>query len=90
LRRGKAIVATSTAAQGLSASAREPLVIADDAEAFAGRVAVLLQDPGRRRELERRASRVATRLPSWDEAARALAAVYEDLLAHSPSVPCSA
>ena len=89
LRRGKAIVATSVAAQGLSKSAREPLVIADDAEAFAGGVALLLQDPVRRREHERKATR-ATRLPRWDDAAQALAAVYEDLLAHSPSLPCSA
>ena len=90
LRRGKAIVATSVAAQGLSKSAREPLVIADDAEAFAGGVALLLQDPVRRREHERKATRAATRLPRWDDAAQALAAVYEDLLAHSPSLPCSA
>jgi glycosyltransferase involved in cell wall biosynthesis len=83
LRRGKAIVATSVAAEALTGSARASLVIADGAEAFAGAVASLLQDPPRRRDLEGRATRAATALPRWNEAAQALSAVYEDLLAQA-------
>jgi glycosyltransferase involved in cell wall biosynthesis len=90
LRRGKAVVATSIAAEELTGSAREPLVIADGAEDFAGAVASLLQDPVRRRDVERKATRAATRLPRWDEAAHALSAAYEDLLAQAPALPRTA
>jgi glycosyltransferase involved in cell wall biosynthesis len=90
LRRGKAVVATSIAAQELTGPAREPLVIADGAEDFAGAVASLLQDPVRRRDVERKATRAATRLPRWDEAAQALSAAYEDLLAQAPALPRTA
>jgi glycosyltransferase involved in cell wall biosynthesis len=83
LRRGKAIVATSVAADALNGSARASLVIADGAEAFAGAVASLLRDPARRRDLEGQATRVAAGLPRWNEAAQALSAVYEDLLAQA-------
>lgn len=85
LRRGKAIVSTSIGAQGLPAQAREALVIADDQIAFAGGIASLLNDPCRRAELERRAARAARQLPSWDDAASALADAYDGLLQRAPA-----
>ncbi len=80
LRRGKAIVSTSIGAQGLPEEAREAVAIADDPPAFADALTRLLIDPRQRAELERRAARAATLLPSWDDATRALASIYTDLL----------
>ncbi len=84
LRRGKAIVSTSIGAQGLPEEIRGSVAIADDPWAFAAELTRLLTDPRRRRELERRAARGATLLPSWDDAARALTSIYADLLGGRP------
>jgi polysaccharide biosynthesis protein PslH len=85
LRRGKAIVSTSIGAQGLTAEARQALLVADDPRHFAGAVAALLSDRRYRRRLERRAAAAARTLPTWDEAAARLATVYDELLDRRPA-----
>jgi glycosyltransferase involved in cell wall biosynthesis len=80
LRRGKAIVSTDIGVQGLPAPARRALVVANDPQHFAGAVAGLLADAPARARLERRAAAAASALPTWDEAGRALAAIYDELL----------
>jgi hypothetical protein len=47
-------------------------------------VASLITDRDRRAQLERRATRAASHLPLWDDAAGALAAVYAELLERAP------
>jgi glycosyltransferase involved in cell wall biosynthesis len=81
LRRGKAIVSTPIGAQGLGAQAREALLVEAEPQAFAVAVTSLLRDRDRRTQLERRAQRAGARLPLWDDAAAALAALYDELLA---------
>jgi glycosyltransferase involved in cell wall biosynthesis len=90
LRRGKATVSTSLGAQGLCGAAHAGLVIADDEETFAATASSLLADPRRRAQSERAARDAATLLPRWDDAARALTAVYEDLLRGTASIDRSA
>jgi glycosyltransferase involved in cell wall biosynthesis len=92
LRRGKAIVSTTIGAQGLSGTARQALAIADGPEAFARAVIELLLDSSRRAQLERDALRAGAQLPSWDEAADALVALYDQLLEQAPAsnVHCAA
>lgn len=85
LRRGKAIVSTAVGAQGLPPAARDALVIAEDAVSFADGILTLLTDRSRRGELERRAARATAILPTWDDAALALMAAYDDLLAQAPA-----
>lgn len=80
LRRGKAIVSTGIGAQGLSARARSALLIADEPREFARALTTLILDPSRRALLERRARAAAATLPTWDQSARALSAVYDELL----------
>jgi hypothetical protein len=80
LRRGKAIVSTQVGSQGLPTEARRALVIAEDQAGFADAVADLLLDVDRRVRCEREAMRAASRLPTWDAAAVALASIYDQLL----------
>jgi glycosyltransferase involved in cell wall biosynthesis len=87
LRRGKAIVSTAIGAQGLPMRAREAMILADEPRAFAEAVATLLQDERRRATLEQLARGAADMLPTWDESARALTAVYRDLLARATAKP---
>ncbi len=84
LRRGKPIVCTPIGAQGLSSQARRALLIETEPTGFADAVASLLSDGDRRAQLQRRARRAATQLPTWAEAAGALAAVYDELLDRGP------
>jgi glycosyltransferase involved in cell wall biosynthesis len=83
LSHGKAVVTTSIGAQGLE-EASDALVIADDAEAFARATARLLVSPSARRRAERRARVAATRLPTWDAAADALAGIWAEILVAEP------
>ncbi len=85
LRRGKAVVSSSIGAQGLPDTARRALVIADDPGTFAEAAAALLLDPTLRSEHERRAAQAARQLPTWDDAARALGEIYDELLYHVPA-----
>lgn len=84
LARGKAIVSTPIGAQGLNAQARHALLIEEQPRAFADAVASLLADRDRRVQLERRAMRAAACLPTWNDAAGALADIYDELLERSP------
>lgn len=79
LRRGKALVSTSVGLQGLPAEARAGALLADTAEAFAAAMVRLVERPELRLEMESRAGRAATLLPSWDEAAGALGELYDHL-----------
>lgn len=79
MRRGKAIVCSSIAAQGLKETA-DAFVVSDDPVSFADAVIELLGDPVRRRDLGRRAGAAAHRLPTWEQAASALRDTYTELL----------
>jgi glycosyltransferase involved in cell wall biosynthesis len=76
---GKAIVATSVAAQGIP-DADHACAIADDPATFADAVVMMLTDADLRRTYEQRATRVATALPTWDAAAADLMTCYARLV----------
>jgi glycosyltransferase involved in cell wall biosynthesis len=77
---GKAVVTTSIGAQGFGPQASEAMRIEDRPAALARATIDLLRDEVGRRNLEARARRLAASLPTWEEAAEALAACYGDLL----------
>lgn len=79
--RGKPMVSTSVGVQGLPAEAANTMIVCDDPRAFAHAVIRLLEDPGERRRLGSAAAAVAKTLPTWDDSARALARIYESLIA---------
>ncbi|HKG43299.1 MAG TPA: glycosyltransferase [Gaiellaceae bacterium] len=79
--RGKAIVSTSVGVQGLGPHAWHAIEVADDPARFAEACARLLLDRESRRSLERRATRLAETLPTWDEAAATLLDCYHELAA---------
>ena len=79
LNRGKAVVSTSVGIQGLDMSSGQAIVVKDDPTEFAQAVVRLLFNPGERRRLEEAARRFARGLPTWDGAASALSACYEEL-----------
>jgi glycosyltransferase involved in cell wall biosynthesis len=81
LTRGKAVVTTSVGAQGLSSRATDALVVQDTARSFARAVTALLTDESQRRSLEKAAAAFAETLPTWNEAAAALAGCYQNLIA---------
>lgn len=76
LAHGRAIVSTSVGVQGLGAGGRPAIRVADAPREFAAQVAALLADPGARRALRRDAAAFLATLPTWDDAADALAAAY--------------
>ncbi|MGH3631405.1 MAG: glycosyltransferase, partial [Sciscionella sp.] len=73
LQRGKAIVTTPVGAQGLPRTRDCPVVVCEAPAALAHACVRLLACPEARREQERRALAAASSLPTWDEAADALA-----------------
>jgi glycosyltransferase involved in cell wall biosynthesis len=72
---GKAVVATSRAAEGIDVEPEHHLLVADDAELFARRVCQLLADPGGRAAMAQRARAHVMRTMSW----AGVAAAYDDL-----------
>jgi glycosyltransferase involved in cell wall biosynthesis len=75
LRRGKAIVTTSVGAQGLAgvdACVRRE----DQPDRFAQALVEVLTQPQERRRLERAAQEFSATLPTWDESAAKLAALW--------------
>ena len=80
LSRGKAVVTTSVGAQGLGDGAAACLEIHDRPRHFARAVVELIRNQEDRRRLERAAREFALGLPSWDDAAKALAGCYRELL----------
>ena len=75
---GRAVVTTSTGAQGLGVVGHA-FVVADDPARFAEEVTGLLEDRARRGRLEASARHAARALPTWDAAAAALRECYEEL-----------
>jgi glycosyltransferase involved in cell wall biosynthesis len=75
LRRGKAIVTSPVGLQGL-AGAETCVLVADDAPTFAAATVDVLKRPDERKRLEQAALAFAAGLPTWDDAANALAATY--------------
>ena len=63
---GRAIVSTPAGAEGIDVRDGEHVVIADDADAFAGSVAALLGDPERRSRLAEAGRALAERSYDWD------------------------
>jgi glycosyltransferase involved in cell wall biosynthesis len=72
LSRGKAVVATPVAAQGLGSAGRDAMRIADAPDALATAAAELIENASSRRRLEHDAAHYARTLPCWDDAAHAL------------------
>lgn len=81
LSRGRPIVATSVAAQGLAGAPAGCIRIADEPAAFASHVLELLASEDARRRQARAARSFSRMLPSWDEAALRLLECYEVALA---------
>ncbi|HEX2173976.1 MAG TPA: glycosyltransferase family 4 protein, partial [Dehalococcoidia bacterium] len=79
LAHGKAVVTTSVGAQGLDRTSGEALVVRDDAADLARTAVQLLSDPRARSSLEAAARRYARTLPTWDAAAAALEACYDEV-----------
>ncbi len=77
LRRGKAVVSTSLAMQGLPQTARRALSVVADERDLARQLSRTLLDSSTRRALERRATQAAVSLPTWDQSASALAEIYD-------------
>ncbi len=76
---GKAIVSTSIGAEGLGARDGEDMFIADDAGAFASRIATLLRDEALRHRMAREARRVAETRFSWDVIGDTVRRLYQDV-----------
>ena len=76
LRHGKAAVSTSVGVQGLGPDVRSSVRVEDAPGDFAAAVARLCERPEERRRLEAAARRFAAGLPTWDDAADALATAY--------------
>ena len=89
LARGKAVVTTSIGVQGLEGSSGQAAAVKDDPTEFAAEVVHLLRDPSARRRLEEGARLFVKRLPTWDDAADALTACYQELAPprHSSGAP---
>jgi glycosyltransferase involved in cell wall biosynthesis len=85
LRRGKCVVSTTVGAQGLPPQAARAVAVSDDPAAFATRVAELLDDRALRERTERASARAGRALPTWDAAAHALTAAYDELLSDQPA-----
>lgn len=84
LRAGTAIVTTPVGAQGLGAGAERALVVAERPRAFARAVVALLRDERARADARRAAGAFAATLPTWADAAAALASCYDEVLEARP------
>jgi glycosyltransferase involved in cell wall biosynthesis len=78
---GKAVVATSLAADGLAARTGEHLILADTDEAIVDAIAVLLEHPPRRAALAARARAYATTALGWARPVGDFEHLYARLLA---------
>jgi glycosyltransferase involved in cell wall biosynthesis len=81
---GKAVVATSLAAEGLGATHGDQLLLAEESEPIADSVVDLLLDPSRRGALAARARAWAVERLAWDAPAAAFERLYESLVATGP------
>jgi glycosyltransferase involved in cell wall biosynthesis len=78
--RGRVVVSTSLAAEGLEVIDSRHLILADSAEAIAERVISIFRDPDRRALICNQARELVERRYNWDDAARALSDRYAQLL----------
>jgi GT2 family glycosyltransferase/glycosyltransferase involved in cell wall biosynthesis len=74
------VVATSVACSGLRFEDGTNLLLADEAETFAGHVVSLLRNPERRQELGRAGRKAAEQFYGWDTAATELMRIYEQYM----------
>jgi polysaccharide biosynthesis protein PslH len=81
--RGKALIASEVALQGLPPRARAELESVDGAEATVAAIVAVLADRGEVRRLEARSRLAAARLPSWDDAAEALLDGYRRVISEA-------
>ena len=77
---GKAIVTTTQGINGLDLGPGDGVTVADTPAEFASAIAGLIQNEGRRKQLEARAREVAQERFGWDTGAALQAALYEELL----------
>jgi glycosyltransferase involved in cell wall biosynthesis len=78
-RRGCAVVTTPIGVEGLPATLREAIAVAPDAEGLAQHTARLLSDPALRARVRASIARAARHLPTWDEAAECLLAIWDEV-----------
>lgn len=78
---GKAIVSTRLGAEGLDLAAGEEIILEDEPELFARTIVRLINDPGLRQALGRRARERVVRDYSWDKIGRDLQCLYEEVAA---------
>jgi polysaccharide biosynthesis protein PslH len=90
LSRGRPIVATSVAAQGLGDASSDCIRIADDPREFAKHVLELLASAEARHKLAQAARSFSHTLPSWDEAALRLLECYREIDLGDQSLSASA
>ena len=80
---GKAVVSTSIGAEGLPLRPDENILLADDPGTFAQRVASLLRDATRRREIGLAARKLVAEKYSWARIAEDFASVLADVVAQA-------
>jgi glycosyltransferase involved in cell wall biosynthesis len=89
LSRGRAVVTTPVGSQGLGDLPAGALIVRDDASSIAQACLRLLASAEARRSRQQRARDAARLLPTWDQAAEALARVWDDSRAsitHRPAL----
>lgn len=88
LSRGRAVVTTSVGSQGLGDLPAAALIVRDDVSSIARACLRLLASTEARRSQEQRARDAARLLPTWDQAAEALARVWDSRasVAHRPDL----
>lgn len=74
---GLPVVSTSLGCMGLDVRDKEHLLVADDAESFAGAISFLLANPAERNRLSGAAQELVRENYTWDRIGRALHDVYE-------------
>jgi glycosyltransferase involved in cell wall biosynthesis len=74
------VVATSVACSGLRFEDGKNLLLADEADVFAGHVISLLHHPERRKELGRAGRKTAEQFYGWDAVATELMHIYEQYM----------
>jgi glycosyltransferase involved in cell wall biosynthesis len=76
---GLAVVTTSIGLQGLRYLPEDAVVECKDIDGVIEACITLLKSPARQHTLRARAAEAATRLPTWDQAARSLATIWTTL-----------
>jgi glycosyltransferase involved in cell wall biosynthesis/GT2 family glycosyltransferase len=77
---GKAIVSTPAGIHGLDLHPGEDVIVAETPEKMGRAIAELIQDPNKRRSIERQARRTVEREFNWDTIAARQAELYRELI----------